>query len=50
MVQGKTEKISFKSGKSRNVPEEKIVEVKNTHEALVDEETFEKANRKYRRR
>ena len=50
MVQGKTEKISFKSGKSRNVPEERIIEVKNTHEALVDEETFEKANRKYRRR
>lgn len=50
MVQGKTSKISFKIKKSVSVPEEKQFVVENTHEAIVDKETFEKANRKYRRR
>ena len=50
MVQGKTEKISFKSKKSVFVPGEKQFVVENTHEAIVDKETFEKANKKYRSR
>ena len=50
MVQGKTEKISFKSKKSVLIPGEKQFVVENTHEAIVDKETFEKANKKYRSR
>lgn len=43
-VQGKTEKISFRTKISAKVPEEKWFVVKNTHEAIIDPETFEKAN------
>lgn len=50
MVQGKTSKISFKSKKSVSVPGEKQFFVKFTHEAVVDEKTFNEANRKYRNR
>ncbi len=48
LEQGKTTKISFKSKKSISVPKEKRFLVKNTHEAIIDEKTFEKANRKWR--
>jgi DNA invertase Pin-like site-specific DNA recombinase len=48
LEQGKTSKISFKSKKSLEVPKEKRFFVKSTHEAIIDEKTFEKANRKYR--
>lgn len=44
MVQGKTKKLSFKSKKSLSVPEAGLKKVKSTHEALIDEETFIKAN------
>lgn len=46
LEQGKTSKISFKSKKSLNVPKESRFFIKNTHEAIVDEKLFEKANRK----
>ena len=49
LEQGKTSKISFKSKKSLDIPKEKRFFVKNTHEALIDEKTFEKANRKWRK-
>ncbi len=48
MIQGKTSKISFKSKKSKNLPEENWYEVKNTHEPIIGEELFKKANRRYR--
>lgn len=50
LEQGKTAKISFKSKISVNVPPEKRFFSKNAHEAIVDEETFKKANRRYRNR
>ena len=49
LEQGKTSKISFKSKKSLDIPKEKRFFVKNTHEALIDEKTFEKANKKWRK-
>ena len=49
LEQGKTSKISFRSKKSLDIPKEKRFFVKNTHEALIDEKTFEKANRKWRK-
>ena len=42
MVQGRTVKISYKSKKCHTQPPENWVVVKNTHEALVDEEAFRK--------
>ncbi len=42
MVQGRTVKISYKSKKCLMQPPESWVVVKNTHEPLVDEETFQK--------
>ncbi len=42
MVQGRTVKISYKSKKCLMQPPESWVVVKNTHEPLVDEETFRK--------
>ena len=48
LEQGKTSKFSFKSKKSIKVPKENRFFVKNTHEAIIDEKTFKKANRKYR--
>ncbi|MBR6523537.1 MAG: recombinase family protein [Clostridia bacterium] len=49
LEQGKTSKISFKSKKSLNVPKEKRFFIENTHEAIIDEKTFEKAGRKLRK-
>ncbi|MBR3015812.1 MAG: recombinase family protein [Clostridia bacterium] len=42
MVQGRTVKISYKSKKCHAQPKDNWVVVKNTHEPLVDEETFRK--------
>lgn len=42
MVQGRTVKISYKSRKSRKQERENWVVVENTHEPLVDRETFQK--------
>ena len=42
MVQGRTVKISYKSKKCHAQPPESWVVVKNTHEPLIDEETFRK--------
>lgn len=42
MVQGRTVKISYKSKKSLTQPPEDWIIVKNTHEPLIDEETFQK--------
>ena len=45
-LQGKTTKISFRSKTSVNLPPEKWYFVPDTHEAIIDPETFEKANKK----
>ena len=42
MVQGRTVKVSYKSKKSQRQPKENWVVVKNTHEPLIDTETFRK--------
>lgn len=42
MVQGKTVKISYKSKKSMKQPRENWIVVENTHEPIIDRETFEK--------
>lgn len=39
-VQGISEKISFKSRKTRRIPEEKWVVTENTHEAIISREEF----------
>lgn len=41
MVQGKTTKLSLKSKKITYIPKEDWVVVENTHEAIVDKETFD---------
>lgn len=41
MVQGKEEKVSFKSKGRREVPKERWVVCENTHEAILTEEVFE---------
>lgn len=42
MVQGKTEIMSYKIHKKVKIPEEKWQIVENTHEPIIDRETFEK--------
>ena len=42
-VQGKRRTKSYKVHKVEQVPEEEWVRVENTHEAIIDKETFEKA-------
>lgn len=49
-AQGKTEKVSFKSRVSVSKAKEEWIIVKNTHEALVDEETFDIVQRRTRAR
>ena len=54
MVQGRTVKVSYKSKKALRHPKENWVVVKNTHEPLINRETFEKvqvlvASRKHTR-
>ena len=43
MVQGKTTTISYKISKCRNIPQSDWIVVEDTHEAIIDRETFEKA-------
>ena len=45
VVQGKRKKISFKSKKFVNVPEEDWIRVPNMHEAIVAQEDFERAKK-----
>jgi Site-specific recombinases, DNA invertase Pin homologs len=42
MVQGRVQKISYKSKKCKKISKEKWVVVENTHEPIVDDKTFEK--------
>ena len=42
MVQGRTVKISYKSDKCLKQPREDWIVVENTHEAIIDSETFQK--------
>jgi len=43
MIQGRKKMISYKIHKQVSVPEEDWIVVRNTHEAIIDEETFKKA-------
>lgn len=43
---GKTYKVSYKSKKTKRIPEEKQYFFPNTHEPLIDEETFELAQKR----
>ena len=43
MVQGKTTTISYKISKCRNIPQSDWIVVADTHEAIIDRETFDKA-------
>ena len=45
-ITGKTYKVSYKSKKTRKNPEEKRYFFPNTHKALIDEETFELAQKR----
>ncbi len=40
LTQGKRKKVSYKSKKEVRIPKEDWIIVKNTHEAIIDEETF----------
>ncbi len=42
MVQGRSKKASYKSKKTIKIPKEKWMIVENTHEAIIDKETFQK--------
>lgn len=42
-VQGVSEKVSFKSKKTRRLPSDKWVITSNTHEAIIDNKTFSEA-------
>ena len=43
VIQGKRKKVSFKSKKFINLPEEDWVKVENMHEAIISKEDFERA-------
>ena len=45
VIQGKRKKVSFKSKKFINLPEEDWVKVENMHEAIIAKEDFERAQR-----
>ena len=45
-ITGKTYKVSYKSKKTKKNPEEKRYFFPNTHEPLIDEETFELAQKR----
>lgn len=45
VIQGKRKKVSFKSKKFINVPEEDWIRVPNMHEAIVSQDEFERAKR-----
>ena len=44
-VQGVSEKVSFKSKKTRRLPKESWVITEGTHEAIIDRETYEEVQR-----
>ena len=46
VIQGKRKKVSFKSKKFINLPEEDWVKVENMHEAIISKEDFERAKKK----
>ena len=50
MVQHKTANISYKSKKKIYIPKEKQVIMENTHEPIIDKETFEKVQKKFTRK
>jgi len=50
MVQGRTRKVSYKSKKMISVPEKDWFVVSNTHEAIIDKDTFYTVNRLLRER
>ncbi|WP_432409463.1 recombinase family protein [Wukongibacter sp. M2B1] len=41
MVSGKTEKVSYKSKKTRRKPEDEWIKIENNHMSIIDRETFE---------
>lgn len=43
MIQGKNTTVSYKIRQCRAIPKEDWIVVENTHEAIIDKETFEKA-------
>ena len=49
MVQGRSRVISYKVHKQINVPEDEWFIVPNTHEAIIDRETFDKAQALHKR-
>ncbi len=49
MVQGKNTTISYKIKQCRAIPKEEWIIVENTHEAIIDKETFEKAQTLFNR-
>ena len=50
MVQHKTEKISYKVDKYRYISAEEQIVVENTHEGIIDKETFEQAQELMKKR
>ncbi len=50
MVQGRVKKASYKSKKLIKLPREQWIVVENTHEAIIDKETFQKAGELIRSR
>ncbi len=44
-VQGVSERVSYKSKKTRRLPKSEWVITKNTHEPIIDEETFDKVQK-----
>lgn len=50
MAQGKIKKLSYKSKKYINIPKQKWIIVKNTHEAIIQEEVFLEVQRRFKSR
>lgn len=48
MVQGKERKISFKEKKVQEMPQNRWIVVRNTHEAILNEDIFEEVGRRMR--
>ncbi|MGL6202327.1 MAG: recombinase family protein [Lachnospiraceae bacterium] len=44
MVQGRVQKVSYKSKKSRKLPRDQWTVVEDTHEAIIDRQAFEKVS------
>lgn len=49
MVQGKNKKLSYKSKKCVSVPKNERIVVENTHDPIIDKETFDKAQSLFNR-